>query len=86
MKKDTVAKILILLFGIFYLSSLSSFHMIQPGDTGAYILLAKSLSLCQGYREIWLVGNPLHTRFPFMYPLLLVPIIYLFGYNFLIIL
>lgn len=83
MKRDSVAKIIILLLFLFYLFLLDGSPIIGV-DQSNYILLGKSLSLGQGYRELWSVGNPLHTKFPFIFPLLLTPIIYLFGYNFLV--
>ena len=51
-------------------------------DSGIYIILSKALATGQGYREIFLVGNPLHTKYPPLFPLLLEPLVYVFGYHF----
>ncbi len=47
-------------------------------DAKEYILIAKSILKKEAYPE-----DPT-GRFPFIFPLILVPILYLFGYNFLI--
>ena len=51
------------------------------GDNAGYILLAKSLASLNGYRD-FVPGNTLHTTWPPVFPLLLVPVIWLFGINF----
>ena len=84
MKKDITAKIIILVFFMFYLLMLDNYP-VTGGDQPFYILLGKSLSIGQGYSEIWSVGNPAHTKFPFLFPVILVPVIYFWGYEFFLI-
>jgi 4-amino-4-deoxy-L-arabinose transferase-like glycosyltransferase len=48
-------------------------------DGGAYILLAQALITGEGYRNIWWAGSPPHTSYPPVHPLLLAPIISLYG-------
>lgn len=49
------------------------------GDDARYILLAQSLATGQGYRSIYEPGSPLHTFNPPGFPLLLSPIVALWG-------
>ena len=51
-------------------------------DSGVYILLAQSLVSGQGYSDVYAVGEPPHTKYPPVFPLLLAPIVYLFDLNF----
>jgi hypothetical protein len=55
------------------------------GDNAFYVLLAKSLISGKGYVEIFTPGIPPHTQYPPLFPLILSPILYLWGYNFLVI-
>ena len=50
-------------------------------DSGVYVVLATSLSMGQGYRDIFVLGDPPHTKYPPVFPLLLAPFIHAFGYN-----
>ncbi len=43
------------------------------GDSVVYYLLAKAIAGGQGYVDLYLPANPPHTKFPFMFPLLLAP-------------
>ncbi|MFO8057495.1 MAG: hypothetical protein R6V10_09380 [bacterium] len=43
------------------------------GDSVVYYFLAKAMATGQGYADIYMPGSPPHTRFPFMFPLLLAP-------------
>src|SRR3989339_1993362 len=54
-------------------------------DTPVYILLAKSLVSGTGYTDICFVDAPPHTKYPFIYPLMLAPVVYFFGYNYYLI-
>lgn len=54
------------------------------GDNAWYVLLAKSIISGMGYREIFTPGLPPHVHFPPVFSLLLSPIVYLWGYNFLV--
>lgn len=50
-------------------------------DTPNYILLAKSIATGHGYSDINSPGFPPHTQYPPGLPLILAPVLYLFGYN-----
>jgi len=54
-------------------------------DIPVYILLAKSLVDGTGYRDISFKHMPAHTGYPFVFPIILAPVVYFFGYNFLLI-
>ena len=43
------------------------------GDNFSYFLLSKALAEGNGYVELWRVGVPLHTQYPPMFPILLLP-------------
>lgn len=77
-------KILLLLVVV---SILCSLHLNRNLDTGGdnarYIILARSLLEGKGYRDSHLVGEPYHTAIPFVFPSLLIPVLYFFGYNLL---
>jgi hypothetical protein len=52
------------------------------GDNAQYIFLAQSICEGKGYRSVNMPGEPVNGQYPPMYPLLLAPIIYLFGKTF----
>jgi hypothetical protein len=52
-------------------------------DSGVYVSLAYSLVSGEGYREIYEVGSPPHTKYPPVLPLLLASVVYLFDIDFL---
>lgn len=52
-------------------------------DSLDYMLLGKSISLGEGYRQIWACGGAPYTPHPFLFPLILSPVIAVFGFNFL---
>jgi len=43
------------------------------GDNFAYYLLGKALAQGRGYVELWTAGNPLHTKYPPVFPVMLIP-------------
>jgi len=43
------------------------------GDNFSYFLLSKALAQGKGYVELWKFGTPLHTQYPPMFPILLLP-------------
>jgi 4-amino-4-deoxy-L-arabinose transferase-like glycosyltransferase len=51
-------------------------------DSGVYVALAYSLVSGEGYREIYEVGVPPHTKYPPVFPLLLAFVVYVFDVNF----
>jgi len=50
------------------------------GDSVVYYLLAKAIAGGQGYVDLYLPANPVHTKFPFMFPLVLAPFHLLLEY------
>ncbi len=48
-------------------------------DSATYIALAESLAGGHGYRDIFFVDRPLHAQYPPIFPLLLLPIVWLGG-------
>jgi hypothetical protein len=54
-------------------------HYYPSGDGGSYLVLAKSLAHGSGFRDLRFPHPPLHTHFPFGWPLLLAPCYALFG-------
>jgi hypothetical protein len=56
---------------------------LRGGDEALYLLLSKAIATGQGYTDIHIPGHPPHTQYPPpLFPLVLSPIFYLFGYNF----
>jgi hypothetical protein len=51
-------------------------------DGAVYIILSQSLVSGEGYRNLYVVDSPPHTKFPPIFPLLLASIVYLFDLNF----
>jgi hypothetical protein len=44
---------------------------ILGGDNAQYLMLARSLAKMKSYRDWYLAGAPAHTKYPFLFPLLL---------------
>lgn len=80
-RKNTAIFLAVFLIVILHFSSISNELNGLGGDNASYILLAKSLASLNGYRNFD-PGNTLHTNWPPVFPLLLVPGIWLFGINF----
>ena len=59
------------------------FSYLRGGDTASYVLLAKALATGFGYSDINLPGIPPHTQYPPLFSVVLSPVVYLFGYNFM---
>lgn len=68
---------------IFIIAQINSFNttLSDDGDNALYIILAKSISEGTGYREINDPTMPQHTKFPPLFPIILSPLILLFGIN-----
>jgi hypothetical protein len=78
-----VIAILLCAGAVLYFTSLTS----EPNlniDSCTYLVLAKSLALGQGFTNIDLVCCPPHAKFPLGFPLLLMPFVYFFGYNYIV--
>jgi hypothetical protein len=61
-----------------------NFSDLRGEDNASYVLLAKAIATGQGYADVNLPGAPPHTQYPPLFPLLLSPIFYLYGYNFML--
>lgn len=57
---------------------------IRGGDAINYILLAKSIATGHGFADINIPGFPPHTQYPPILPLILSPVFYLYGFNFVL--
>jgi hypothetical protein len=52
--------------------SVLDFYQLKPiSDEGSYVSLAKSLAVTGQYKSIWLSGDPDHTKYPILFPLVL---------------
>ncbi|MCD6451730.1 MAG: glycosyltransferase family 39 protein [Acidobacteria bacterium] len=59
-------------------------RLTDKGDDAGYIILAKSLALGEGYRLISHPAQPPETRYPPLFPFLLMPLVRSFPQNYLI--
>jgi hypothetical protein len=57
-------------------------RLFTGGDNVVYYLLAKALATGKGYVTLYEPGSPPHTLYPPGYPILLVPVFWLFGGSF----
>lgn len=71
---------ILLVFAIFNLTSRTEF-LSDADDNAHYMILAKSLAIGAGYKDISEPGWPEHYKYPPLFPMMLVPAIVLFGYN-----
>jgi hypothetical protein len=81
--KNTAAYFLIAVFAVLYFVCLNDEPDVDP-DACSYILLAKALVSGNGFTDIFFTPNTPHTRVPFVFPVMLAPLVYLFGYDFVI--
>jgi hypothetical protein len=82
-------KNLIILTTILVLNLIFNFLLFDPklftgGDNAVYITLAQSILSGKGYRNISNPAEPQHSQYPPGLPLLIVPILFLFGNNYII--
>jgi hypothetical protein len=83
MNERTVIIILFLLFVV--LSGLGFSALLGPyGDNGRYIVLAKSLVEGKGFRQINFPDESVGAKIPPLYPAILAILIFVFGYNIII--
>lgn len=73
---------IILLASLLYILAINS--QFGSGDDAEYINLARSLVSGGGYRTTFAPGAPGGTQYPFIFPLLLSPLVYFFPKNILI--
>ncbi|MCD6219249.1 hypothetical protein J7K43_02560, partial [Candidatus Calescamantes bacterium] len=64
---------------LYFLSLNSLFY--TGGDNAHYLILAKSLSEGKGYRNINMPSSPPETSYPPLFPLILSPLVKLFGFS-----
>lgn len=57
---------------------------VRGGDGPSYLLLAESIAGHYAYADINAPGAPPHTQYPPLFPLLLAPVYFGWGYNFLL--
>jgi len=86
MKEDKTNKRVWLVFGVYLLLSILLFDpkLHTGGDNARYVILAESLSRFRGFLDLQMPGTPAHTQYPFGFPLLLVPFLWLFGKSYVI--
>ncbi|KPK63554.1 hypothetical protein AMJ83_06510 [candidate division WOR_3 bacterium SM23_42] len=81
--KETKNRFLLLFVGIFLLLSLLLFDpkLFTGGDNAVYAILARSIARGKGYKDLYLPDEQPHTQYPFGFPLLLAPLVLIFGTN-----
>ncbi|MDD5066884.1 MAG: hypothetical protein PHF84_07530 [bacterium] len=75
------------LSGLVFLMYIISFYPVldMNGDNASYLLRAKSLLAGKGFRDLYLINEPLVTHLRgFSFSLMYVPLLYLFHYNFIL--
>ena len=77
---------ILIILGVYLVLSLLMFDpkLFTGGDNVVYVILAESISSGKDYRDLYLPGEPLHTQYPFGFPLILVPFVLIFGTNIVI--
>ncbi|MDP2689596.1 MAG: glycosyltransferase family 39 protein [Deltaproteobacteria bacterium] len=82
-KKTNIVLLIVLAFSavLFFQLLNGVLTSIRGGDGVNYVLLAKSIATGHGFADINLPGAPPHTQYPPLLPLVLSPVIYLFGFN-----
>lgn len=82
-KKYWVWAVLLLFFGLLVFRFMPRGFFDLGGDSAQYIILAEGISQGKWLKAINLPGEPFYFYYPPIFPLLLFPIIYFFGRNFL---
>ena len=83
-KSDSKRRYFVFILLLFLLMSISLLNSDLPflnNDSPFYLMLARSISLGEGYRDLYYPGNPFHVECPFFYPLLLALILKIFPGN-----
>lgn len=85
MKHRNFYGIAILLLGLalYHIAALSR-DTVRIEDSAVYVLLAEALASGRGYTNISYVGDPSNVQYPPFFPLILTPVVYFFGRNFLL--
>ena len=81
--KKSKNRFLLILVGIFLLLSFLLFDpkLFTGGDNAVYAILGQSIARGKGYKDLYLPDEQPHTQYPFGFPLLLTPLILVFGMN-----
>ena len=77
----------ILILLLFLLMSIPLINADLPfinSDSSFYVILARSISSGQGYKDIYYPGNPSNVEFPFFYPLLLAIFLKIYPENYVV--
>ena len=79
-------KIILAFLLIYIVLSLLLFdlRLFTGGDNVMYVILAESIVSGKGYRDIHMPEEPLHTKYPFGFPLLLSALMLVFGTNIIV--
>ncbi|MEE9542373.1 MAG: hypothetical protein V3V95_01150, partial [Thermodesulfobacteriota bacterium] len=76
--------IFIVFFFLLYFQLIDDkFSYLRGADNANYVLLAKSLASGLGFSDINLPGTPPHTQYPPLFPIIISPVLFVFGYNFM---
>jgi len=68
---STAAWILIVAVSLVYILRTNDLIYFQGGDNAHYALLGKALAEGRGYRDVFKPGQPAHTQYPPLFPMLL---------------
>ncbi len=70
-----------LAMALFVVAALAALtHALRPQhDSGIYVTLATSLATGHGYHDLWLTGDPVHTKYPPVFPLMLAAVLAVAG-------
>jgi len=66
---------------VLYLAAITPLFPFQGGDNAEYLLLARSLARGQGFTTIYTEPPEPHTKYPFLFPLMLAGVMAVFGEN-----
>lgn len=75
-------KLLLLILPILWALALFDFAFFTGGDNAYYLILSKSIALHHTYTDLFLPGSPPATHFPPLLPLILSPLVLIFGHNY----
>jgi 4-amino-4-deoxy-L-arabinose transferase-like glycosyltransferase len=68
-----------------YLGMVNHFVYFQGGDNAEYFMLARALAHGQGFTSTYIYPVQPHTKYPFLFPLMIAGMIKLFGENLILI-
>jgi len=74
---------LLLILPVLWALALFDFGIFTGGDNAYYLILSKSIALHHTYADLSLPGNPPATHYPPLLPLILSPLVAIFGHNYI---